>query len=126
MFLLPQIGDDLERLACFLLCFIFGYSKINKITFGPGLESLPYNSGLWGFCFNNVTSTVHIYFWGTTPPVMGPNTFRSDYNDPSVLADIRFHVLGGYKEVYKSALHNASSLYDNYYSKIYDDIEDPN
>ncbi|MBO6249202.1 MAG: leucine-rich repeat protein, partial [Bacteroidales bacterium] len=107
-------------------CFIFGYSKINKITFGPGLESLPYDSGLWGFCFNNVTSTVHIYFWGTTPPVIGPNTFRSDYNDPSVLADIRFHVLGGYKEVYKSALHNASSLYDNYYSKIYDDIEDPN
>jgi hypothetical protein len=107
-------------------CFIFGYSKINKITFGPGLESLPYDSGIWGFCFNNVTSTVHIYFWGTTPPVIGPNTFRSDYNDPSVLADIRFHVLGGYKEVYKSALHNASSLYDNYYSKIYDDIEDPN
>ncbi len=105
-------------------CFIFGYSKIGTLRFGPHLESLPYATGSYGYCFNNISTTMNVYFDSGVPPTIGPNTFLRDYNSTNpALTDINFHVPTGYAQAYKTAFHNANSLYDNYYSKIYDDIE---
>ncbi len=105
-------------------CFTFGYAKIGTLRFGPHLESLPYATGSYGYCFNNISTTMNVYFDSGVPPTIGPNTFLRDYNSTNpALTDINFHVPTGYAQAYKTAFHNANSLYDNYYSKIYDDIE---
>ena len=65
----------------------------------------------------------NLYFEGTTPPVFGTYAFFIDYNVCSVLMPLTsIHVPVGCKEAYKTALHNANSSYDNYFSIIVDDI----
>ena len=108
--------------------FIFGYSQIKNLRFGPSLESLPYLNNTNGYCFNDSTSSMerNLYFEGSTPPRFGPRTFVTDYNysgPSSVLLNLNsIHVPAGCKEAYKTALHNANSLYDGFFSIIVDDL----
>ena len=102
----------------------FGYSGIKTIRFGSSLSSFGGNNKS-DMVFNSILTLPerNLYFEGTTPPVFGTYAFFTDYNVCSVLMPLTsIHVPVGCKEAYKTALHNANSSYDEYFSIIVDDI----